>query len=348
MGYAEGTNLIENCTVTSTLNVGSDYAGGMLGYCTLGEGQSSGTTIKDCVFAGTIKGYNGNYGNIGGIWGWNDNGATPTLVNCLENGTYTDISSMHHIGLLGSSGTITDCYYVNTQIGEPANACTISGATHVSVSAPGKSYEIYRQVTAADGNAYYPLPAVLVGVRLFDQGDNSEMLTAYNGQQQTVTLADRTLYQDGAWNTICLPFDLVLADSPLDGATARPLSEASISGTTLNLSFGDAVDELTAGTPYIIMWENGNNIVSPTFSGVTIDKTRHDYDTDGETDVTTDQRVRFAGTYASMAFDDEEKSILFMGDGNTLYYPEAGASIQVWHTLDGRRLQGRPTRAGVY
>ncbi|MBR0170364.1 MAG: hypothetical protein IJQ14_05925 [Bacteroidales bacterium] len=122
VGFADGTNLIENCAVTATLNISSDYAGGLVGH-----GRTSTTTIRGCVFAGTINGVDGDRNNIGGIWGWSDSG-TPTLEDCLEAGTYTNIASMHPMGLQGGSGTITNCYYVNPQVGSPQNACTVSGA----------------------------------------------------------------------------------------------------------------------------------------------------------------------------------------------------------------------------
>ena len=62
------------------------------------------------------------------------------------------------------------------------------------------------------------------------------------------------------------------------------------------------------------------------FEGVTIEATKHDYDTNKES-VTTDERVRFLGTYKSTTFNAEDKSILLMGGGNALYYPTAGAGI---------------------
>jgi hypothetical protein len=101
------------------------------------------------------------------------------------------------------------------------------------------------------------------------------------------------------------------------------LTEASISGSTLNLTFGEAVTNLKAGTPYIIKWENGDNIVSPVFNGVTIDATERNYDNAAEGDA----RVRFMGTYKSTAFDSEDKSILLLGGENKLYYPTTGAGI---------------------
>ena len=400
VGFANGTNLIENCLVTATLNVSSNYAGGIIGH-----GLTSATTIRGCAFTGTINGVGGNRENIGGIWGWSDSG-TPTLQYCLEAGTYTNIASMHPMGLQSDKGTITNCYYVNPQVGSPQNACTVSGVkqAYTAATAPanlGSLVEDYGMVKAYQngilvGGTYYVAPAT---VTLADNADNSTTISNANGYVADVTLAARTLYKDGAWNTICLPFDVTLDSSPLAGATARPLTSASISGTTLTLTFGDAVTTLEAGTPYIIKWASGDNIVSPVFSGVTIDADADgSYDTETASPaVTTDERVRFLGTYKSTAFDAEDKSILLMGGNNTLYYPTAGAGIgaqrayfkigsdgallarrltafnigfgddeatgiisltpdpspkgegsDYWYTLDGRRLNGKPSRAGVY
>jgi hypothetical protein len=231
-----------------------------------------------------------------------------------------------------------------------------------------------------------------------DNGDNSQLISSCDGMAVPVMLDGRTLYKDGAWNTLCLPFNVTLSGSPLDGAVARPLTEDSISGTTLNLTFGEAVSELVAGTPYIIKWEkasdyvddDAHNIVSPMLRGATIDATQRNYDNAAGGDA----RVRFMGTYKSTEFDAEDKSILLMGGANMLYYPTKGADIgscrayfkigdsgsagalaritafsidfgdneitgiikadaslstpSVWYTIDGRKLQGKPTKSGVY
>ncbi len=234
---------------------------------------------------------------------------------------------------------------------------------------------------------------------LFDKSDNSTLLSDWEGKPLPALLADRTLYKDGKWNTLCLPFSTKLAGSPLEGAIARPLTAASITGTTLNLTFGDAVDVLVAGTPYIIKWtraddyvdDDAHNIVNPLFKGVTIDAADHSYDNAASGDL----RVRFLGTYKSTEFDGTDKSILLMGGNNTLYYPASDAGLGAqrayfkigsdgaartrsitafnmsfggddettgiisianqgpvplirWYTIDGRRLSGKPSRAGVY
>ena len=164
-------------------------------------------------------------------------------------------------------------------------------------------------------------------------GNNSELISSCDGMKLPVMLDGRTLYKDGAWNTLCLPFNVSLSGSPLNGAEARPLTSGSISDdqTTISLEFGDAVTELVAGTPYIIRWPKANdyvnddahNIVSPVFGTKTIDATDRSYD-NGESG---DKHVRFVGTYDSKAFSSKDYSILLMGGENTLYYPASGAGI---------------------
>ena len=98
----------------------------------------------------------------------------------------------------------------------------------------------------------------------------------------------------------------------------------------------------------------------------------------------------FKGTYNPIVWDTENKSILFVGEKNTLYYPKSGAFVNAcrayfdlgsasarefvmnfeegnsettslpqplqkegsqadaWYTLDGRKLNGKPTTKGLY
>ena len=345
VGFADGTNLIENCAVTATINQNNDYAGGIVGH-----GQNSTTTLRGCVFAGTINGVNGDRKNIGALWDWSDSG-TPTLVNCLEAGTYTGIASMHPMGLQSGKGTITGCYYVTPQIGTPSNACTVAGAKQAFAhdDAPANLGNAvangnYGYVTAYENGLLYDGKYyVVLAISLADNDDNTSTINTNDGLGADVTLSGRTLYKDGDWNTLCLPFSVTLAGSPLVGAVARPLSEASISGTTLNLTFGDAVNTLVAGTPYIIKWDvAAENIVNPVFSGVTIDVTNNSFDNG----VSGDDRVRFLGTYASQPFS-EDKSILFMGGGNTLYYPLSGASIGAQRAYFKIGEDGAPAPAAI-
>ena len=92
--------------------------------------------------------------------------------------------------------------------------------------------------------------------------DNSTTIAGNVGEEKRVVLKDRTLYKDGEWNTICLPFDVDLTDvnNPLYGAEAKTLTDASVNDTHVSLTFGnpdsatEPVTTLKAGTPYIIRW----------------------------------------------------------------------------------------------
>ena len=169
-------------------------------------------------------------------------------------------------------------------------------------------------------------------VVLADNNDNSDIITTHDKKKVCVSLNNRTLYKDGEWNTLCLPFDLSadqIANSDLAGADIRALSSGSLSGGVLTLNFTGVgvVTSITAGTPYIIKWDkvngyesadpNTRDIKNPVFNGVTIDKTKRDVSFDGG---------KFVGTYESQTFTNENTSILFVG-GNNLFYPKAGASI---------------------
>ena len=70
-----------------------------------------------------------------------------------------------------------------------------------------------------------------------------EFSEIYHGKKvQTVTINGRTLYKNGSWNTLCLPFDVTTTSSTLAGATAMVLSGSSYTADTcmLTLEFSDA------------------------------------------------------------------------------------------------------------
>ena len=162
-------------------------------------------------------------------------------------------------------------------------------------------------------------------LELANAGNNNTAIAnaSSSGKYYNVTLKDRTLYKDGAWNTLCLPFGVTISGSDLDGAEARSLSTASLADGTLTLDFSTPVDALVAGTPYIIRWtrasdyedDDAHNIVSPTFSAVTIDATDRPFNS-------TDGKVTFRGTYQPIEWTATNTSILFLGAANTLYYPQ--------------------------
>ena len=156
-------------------------------------------------------------------WTWNGDGKgvkTATVTVKWRNGdeTLTDLSA--------------DVYNYTVEPTEEAQGKYHYSATAVWQKKDGVQYQFTDQIE---------IPYVY-SVTLEDNASNESVLANNEGNLvRFLTLQGRTLYHDGYWNTICLPFNVTLSGSPLAGAVARPLTSASITGTTLTLAFGDAV-----------------------------------------------------------------------------------------------------------
>jgi len=221
---------------------------------------------------------------------------------------------------------------------EPSEWIDVNGldATSYTIEGlkPDTNYEVQVQAVNEKNQTsswtepvvFTPNPSLLI---LANDGDNSQVIAemATATEPVDVVLQDRTLYKDNGWNTLCLPFNVTIAGSVLDGdgVEAKAVESASVNGSTLNLTFGDAVDELLAGVPYIIKWSSAANIENPQFNNVTFSNVHNDYDNGEENG---DARVRFIGTYATKVFEAENQNILLMGAENKLYYPDGTSASQ--------------------
>ena len=95
-------------------------------------------------------------------------------------------------------------------------------------------------------------------------------LNQYKGQIATTSLTGRTLYKDGKWNTLCRPFNVIIADSPLKG-----------------------------GHPFIIKWAEGTSITGPVSEDVTINAT-------ASTEAIF-EGIKFVGSYSPFDITAENK-----------------------------------------
>lgn len=152
-----------------------------------------------------------------------------------------------------------------------------------------------------------------------DSNDPTTLLSGLNGETVDFTL-NRTLYCDGYFNTLCLPFSLAsLAGTPLEGATVMTLVDAEISGTKAggDMALDVTIDEVSAieaGKPYLVSFPSGSDITSMTFKGITITATTP------QTVSTTLLDMKGIFAPQNMAADTDDQ--LFLGANNTLYWSD--------------------------
>ena len=301
--------------------------------------------------------------------------AASSSSNYLKTETTADDNAKATISISDGNATITFQgtytrnvirYNPNTgNNGSPLFSC------YASTNTTGSLPQIYREV---------PIPTIT----LANNSDNASVIEANNGKLVNVTLSDRTLYKDGSWNTLCLPFSLTAAQvtNQLDPGSLMTLQSSSFSNGTLTLTFAPA-NTIEAGKPYIIKWTSDSPLESPTFTGVTIANATANVNTD---------KVDFIGIYSPLNITEADNTKLYLSKDNTLYYPNAAMTIGAFrayfqlkgitaadlpqsaivlnfdaegttdlnsltpalsqgegvYTLDGRKLNAMPTQKGVY
>ena len=96
MCNSTGNDLVQNVWVSATINTNSDAAGAFIGL-----NNSGASTIRDCLFTGTITTVNGT--GDGCFLGRVRNGSS-NIINCLSTGTFD------YYGSGSFDGTHTNCY----------------------------------------------------------------------------------------------------------------------------------------------------------------------------------------------------------------------------------------------
>ena len=251
-GYIYGT--VQNVILDDAHITGFKQVGGI-------TGDMSFASIKNCLVLNTAIVTDGISSNVGAISG-------------INSGTFT--ANYYYNCTLASGGTTR-----TTNIGSGGNSISdLDGARSIhalilpdGVSATGERVVIdgatyYASTTTVTlsytgGSETFTMPAMDI-IHLLNGFDNSSVITANTGNGKNVVLTGRTLYKDGDWNTLCLPFSLTaeqIAASPLAGWTLMELdtdagSYGHITGfenSALYLNFKPATS-IVAGTPYIVKW----------------------------------------------------------------------------------------------
>ena len=355
IGHLFGGITIEDCTSTVTVNSTKDRVGGFVGLCEhavtftnckssavvtctgsgsgfVGWSRASKYTIafEGCLFDGKVLKKNNVGSGNGGFIGWTGSNKTVTIKNSLValDGVGSMASGNSTTFARGWDGTFDNSYYTQSfGAAQGVFAYVYTPATvdfvPANVGAKGTAYDVSGITAYADGLKYNgKFYLVKADVTLADDADNSESII--DNQVADVTLAGRTLYKDGSWNTLCLPFDVTVSGSVLDGddVVVKTLTDSKFEDGTLTMNFSTTSPAtLTAGTPYIIKWTSEESpaadLVNPVFTGVTVSSTA------AATETTTSECVDFVGIYQPTVIYEtgDEKTYLYLGASNTLYYP---------------------------
>ena len=311
-----GETNITNCQVGTVIHSsvgGNGTHGGIVAM----PASNTTTNIEGCVFNGRLLTTNITQ-HCGGFVGWSVYN-TVTVTHSLyapdaniavaQGETAIDYGATF---VRGNNPTITGCCYTET-MGNAQGTRAIGIATApANLGNLVQDYgmlQVYDNGILYDGT-YYVAPAT---VSLADNADNSTAISGANGYLAEVTLSGRTLYKDGAWNTLCLPFSVDnFTGTPLEGATVKTLASTGFSGGTLTMNFTDDVASIEAGKPYIVKWAEGTDIANPVFNGIIISNVTANAETD---------YADFVGTYSPVNIYTADRTKLFLGSANMLRYP---------------------------
>ena len=157
---------------------------------------------------------------------------------------------------------------------------------------------------------------------LYDEYEyNSSIITNNKGKTWNVTLSGRTIYSDGDWNTLCLPFNMSesqIASSPLAGYTIKSLdgTQSNLDGNgKLTLRFNTATT-IEAGRPYIVKWPVGFTINNNGDWGTFVDNVASGKTYEGQlVKLNTDVSILATGMVGT---DENPFKGIFDGGGHTI------------------------------
>ncbi len=173
-------------------------------------------------------------------------------------------------------------------------------------------------------------------ITLMNASDNAALIAGAAGAVVDVTLGDRTLWKDGSWNTLCLPFAIAdIKGTPLEGATVKTLTGASFIDGKLSFDFGEPVTALEAGKPYVVKWSGGNPVVNPVFRLAHIESKINN--------VTTGD-ITFTGCFSPVKLKGGDRTVLYVGSDNKLFFPHEDLEVNSCRGYfvlgDGIKLSG--------
>jgi hypothetical protein len=316
IGHAEGTFRILNCIVKthieSTGSMPAVYDGGFIGLVaaektgeTTYEGSS--VSIVGCVFEGTITStentcFGGFVGKAEGAS--NDATTNVTITNCLFDPLTVSLTHAYEndtFVITGNNSSVTidpgeHAFYTKLLSGNNHGGTLVTASAYIPTEEPTIKYGMIDKYSG--GLLYNGVYFSADHKGFYDDMDNMPLIGYYlNRGTVNAKFNGRKLYKDGAWNTLCLPFNMTAEQlsaakttegHPLYGATIWEMDvtgwyntsnqrsdtkdatfcyQTALSHQPSNISpqpsyllylyFQDAT-AIDAGKPYLVKWSKPN------------------------------------------------------------------------------------------
>ena len=248
---------------------------------------------------------------------WQDASARPIEnLGDLADDTYrADLVEVKEVGITLSGGQ----YYLTHGSDQLSLSTRFIPDNDIPDNLKGRSFNITGILGTTNGGEsqlYYTSLHEVVPELALDESlsTNSTTIGAYNGRNVNVTVSREMV--TGTWNTLCLPFEI---DEFSDIVSAAKLAALTGFDATTNTLEFTSVSSLEAGVPYLVFPEEDVDAI--TIQGTTIDSQL----------TPVSQGVwEFIGIYDPTTLYAGDTSVLFLGTGNTLYYPNVTNDLKAF------------------
>ena len=248
---------------------------------------------------------------------WQDASARPIEnLGDLADDTYrADLVEVEEVGITLSGGQ----YYLTHGSNQLSLSTRFIPDNDIPADLKGRSFNVTGILGTTNGGEsqlYYTSLHEVVPELALDESlsTNSTTIGAYNGRNVNVTVSREMV--TGTWNTLCLPFEI---DEFSDIVSAAKLAALTGFDATTNTLEFTSVSSLEAGVPYLVFPEEDVDAI--TIQGTTIDSQL----------TPVSQGVwEFIGIYDPTTLYAGDTSVLFLGTGNTLYYPNVTNDLKAF------------------
>ena len=248
---------------------------------------------------------------------WQDASARPIEnLGDLADDTYrADLVEVEEVGITLSGGQ----YYLTHGSDQLSLSTRFIPDNDIPDNLKGRSFNvtgILGTTSGGESQLYYTSLHEVVPELALDESlsTNSTTIGAYNGRNVNVTVSREMV--TGTWNTLCLPFEI---DEFSDIVSAAKLAALTGFDATTNTLEFTSVSSLEAGVPYLVFPEEDVDAI--TIQGTTIDSQL----------TPVSQGVwEFIGIYDPTTLYAGDTSVLFLGTGNTLYYPNVTNDLKAF------------------